>query len=58
MADRRPARRPDDQVPVDDAGRVTVTNCSFGPRVVDPSLERQAVAGEEDQSVPGWDFGP
>ena len=38
---------------------VTRTHCHFGdPRDEDPSLARQRVAGEEDQSVPGWDFRP
>lgn len=27
------------------------------PRDEDPVIARQRVAGEEDQSVPGWDFG-
>ncbi|HXH77341.1 hypothetical protein [Nocardioides sp.] len=35
----------------------TQTDCSWDPRAVDPSLERQQLAGEEDQSQPGWDAG-
>jgi hypothetical protein len=31
--------------------------CNFGPRREDPVLARQLLAGEEDQSVPGWDQG-
>ena len=33
--------------------------CRRGPRrsEVEPLLQRQQVAGEEDQSVPGWDQG-
>ncbi len=29
----------------------------YGPVYEDPSLIRQQIAGEEDQSVPGWDSG-
>lgn len=46
--------QPDDR---DHLTLVDRTDCRFGPRRVDPLLERQKLAGEEDQSVPGWDQG-